>query len=103
MDINLNMPLEITDIFRLQRRDESDRMARREELDFFLGRLESSLDKNDFQIEPGRRQIVHRSIRNIFQRVRFYNKIFFTERFWCCKMCLYTFNSTSYAFLPFFR
>ena len=44
-------------------------MARRNELENFLGRLEISLDSRNYQMNPSIRELNHRHIKNIFQRV----------------------------------
>ena len=43
--------------------------ARRNELENFLGRLEVSLDNRNYQMNPSIRELNHRHIKNIFQRV----------------------------------
>lgn len=47
-----------------------DRIIRREELDSFLNRLESTLSNTSYQTNLERREQCFRNIRNIFQRVR---------------------------------
>jgi tRNA/rRNA methyltransferase len=47
---------------------DGQRLARRAELDFFLGRVEASLDERYFQKNPDIRDANYRNIRSIFQR-----------------------------------
>lgn len=48
---------------------DGERLARRHELENFLGRLEVSLDDRNYQANPSIRELNHRHIKNIFQRV----------------------------------
>lgn len=48
---------------------DGERLARRNELENFLGRLEVSLDNRNYQMNPSIRELNHRHIKNIFQRV----------------------------------
>jgi tRNA/rRNA methyltransferase len=48
---------------------DGERLARREELESFFKRLEQKLDESNYQLDPVRREINYRNIRNIFQRV----------------------------------
>ena len=47
---------------------DGERLARRHELENFLGRLEKSLDERNYQMNPSIREYNHRHIKNIFQR-----------------------------------
>jgi len=47
---------------------DGERLARREELENFLGRLEVQLDERNYQMNPAIRELNHRHIKNIFQR-----------------------------------
>lgn len=47
---------------------DGQRLTRRAELDFFLGRVESALDERNFQKNPDIRDANYRNIRSIFQR-----------------------------------
>jgi tRNA C32,U32 (ribose-2'-O)-methylase TrmJ len=47
---------------------DGERLARREELENFLGRLEVQLDDRNYQMNPAIRELNHRHIKNIFQR-----------------------------------
>lgn len=48
---------------------DGERLARREELENLLCRLEGNLDQKGFQANPGRRTLAYRNVRNIAQRV----------------------------------
>jgi tRNA/rRNA methyltransferase len=48
---------------------EGQRLARRNELDSFIYRLETALDEREFQADEGRKMLAYRSVRNMFQRV----------------------------------
>ena len=48
---------------------DGERLARRNELENFLGRLEVSLDSRNYQMNPSIRELNHRHIKNVFQRV----------------------------------
>jgi tRNA/rRNA methyltransferase len=48
---------------------DGERLARRNELENFLQRLEVSLDGRNYQMNPTIRELNHRHIKNIFQRV----------------------------------
>ena len=52
----------------LHQRD-GESLAPRHELENFLGRLEVSLDDRNYQMNPAIRELNHRHIKNIFQRV----------------------------------
>ena len=47
---------------------DGERLARREELEAFLGRLEVALDARGYQPVEERRRLCHRNVRAIFQR-----------------------------------
>ena len=47
---------------------DGERLARRHELENFLGRLEIRLDERNYQMNPSIREYNHRHIKNIFQR-----------------------------------
>jgi tRNA/rRNA methyltransferase len=47
---------------------DGERLAKREELENFLGRLEVQLDERNYQMNPAIRELNHRHIKNIFQR-----------------------------------
>lgn len=47
---------------------DGERMARREDLEPFFARLETKLTERNYQVDPGRREINYRNVRNILQR-----------------------------------
>jgi tRNA/rRNA methyltransferase len=47
---------------------DGERLAKREELDMFLKRVEAALSNTNYQRDENRREICFRSIRNVFQR-----------------------------------
>lgn len=49
---------------------DGERLARREELENLLSRLEQKLDEKHYQSNQGRKVIAFRNIRNVVQRVR---------------------------------
>ena len=47
---------------------DGERLARREELDMFMKRVETALSNTNYQRDESRREICYRNIRNVFQR-----------------------------------
>ena len=73
---------------------DGERMARKPEVESFLARLEASLVDKNYQTDEHRRELVFRSIRNIFKRVQpfFFIFLFFNIN-------ILSFMHGSYTFL----